>query len=165
MTSYPKSNLNVLLQSLLSYEAFVLGHGPSNVASWLWPQIWLGRLLTSSLLYSDTSGPQLNGHWSVLLKSETCKNALLNCHRQNSLVNWKMKKKELPQGSDSLLGHDSVEITGVTEMSDWSGTVLKPVPCLALRNTGFAFSSCFMILPRQCWARGTSADLISCCYQ
>lgn len=123
MTSNLKSNLNVLP----SYEAFVLGHGPSAVASWLWPQIWLSGLLTSSLQYSDTSGPQLSWRWSVLLKSETCKNVLLNCHRRSSLVNWKMKKKELLQGSDSALHYDSVKLlesqgcqAGVARCWNWS---------------------------------------------
>lgn len=127
MTSNLKSTLNVLLQSLPSYEAFVLGHGPSTVASWLWPQIWLSRLLTSSLVYSDTSGPQLSRHWSVLLKSETRKNVLLNCCRQTSLVNWKMKRKELPPASDSPLHSDSVKWlesqrcqTGVARCWNWS---------------------------------------------
>lgn len=144
---------------------FLMKHFPctSSVTSWLWPQSWLSRSLTSSLLYSDASGPQLSRHRSILLKSKTCKNELLNCHRQSSLVNWKMK--ELPQGSDSRLNYDSVGIIGVTEMSHWGGMVLKLVPCLAFKNSGSAFSSCFMVLPHQCWARGTGADLISCCYK
>jgi len=127
MTCCLKQNLNVLLQSLLSYEAFVLGHGPSSVTSWLWPQIRLSRSVTTSLLYCDMSGPQLSRHWSISLMSETCKNVLLSCCRQSSLVNWKMKKKELPQGSESLLHYDSVNLlesqrrqTGVARCWNWS---------------------------------------------